>query len=378
MKKWFELQYQDSKSNARAGIINTDHGQVLTPVFMPVGTLGSVKSINQNQLNQEIGAQIILGNTYHLYLRPGKDIIRSAGGLHKYISWNGPMLTDSGGYQIFSLSQNRKIEEEGAVFTSHIDGSKHLFTPENNIEVQRAIGADFIMAFDECTPYPCEYAYALKSLELTHHWLDRGIKKHQNTSLDHPYEQLFLPIIQGSVYPNLREKSTQITLSYECPIVAIGGLSVGEPEADLYALTDQICEIIPDSVGRYLMGVGTPWNLLECIERGIDMFDCVLPSRNARHGLIYTPNGMIQIKNAKWKNDFSPLDAQSPIVSSRNYSKAYVSHLVRNKEMLGAQIATLQNLSFYAKLMEEARHQIIIGSFSKWKENITSSITRRL
>lgn len=378
MKNWFELQHQDPNSKARVGLINTDHGQVLTPVFMPVGTLGSVKAINQIQLDLEIGAQIILGNTYHLYLRPGVDTVKSAGGLHNYINWNRPMLTDSGGYQIFSLSANRKIKEEGAVFTSHIDGSKHLFTPENNIEIQRAIGADFIMAFDECTPYPCEYGYAKKSLDLTHRWLNRGIIKHQNTSFDHPYEQLFIPIIQGSVYTDLRKQSTQKILEYENPIVAIGGLSVGEPEQDLYGYTKQVCDIIPDTVGRYLMGVGTPWNLLECIERGIDMFDCVLPSRNARHGLIYTPDGIIQIKNAKWKNDFTPLDNQSPLESSRKYTKAYVNHLIRNNEMLGAQIATLQNLSFYAELMQQARHHIIIGSFSKWKQNIISSITRRL
>ena len=363
---------------ARAGIVHTDHGHVLTPVFMPVGTLGSVKGINQKQLREDISAQIILGNTYHLYLRPGIEVIQAAGGIHKYIHWAGPTLTDSGGYQIYSLAAKRKIKEEGVLFTSHIDGSKHTFTPENNIEVQRALGADFIMAFDECTPYPCEYDYAHKSMELTHRWLERGIRKDQSTPFRHDYRQLFIPIIQGSVYADLRLASTKAILEHDTPIVGIGGLSVGEPTQDLYDLTALVCREIPTSVGRYLMGVGTPWNLLECISRGVDMFDCVLPSRNARHGLIYTEEGMIQIKNAKWKNDFSPIDAQSLLESSQEYSKAYLHHLIRNNEMLGAQLATLQNLTLFSSLMQKARHHILAGTFNSWKVNKVTNLMRRL
>ena len=376
--KAFELCYQDPNCNARAGMLSTDHGKILTPVFMPVGTLGSVKAINQDQLEREIEAQIILGNTYHLYLRPGIDTIAKAGGIHKYINWNRPMLTDSGGYQIFSLSSKRKIKEEGAIFTSHIDGSKHLFTPENNVEIQREIGADFIMAFDECTPFPCEYKYADRSLDLTHRWLKRGIEKDKTTPFIHSYKQLFIPIIQGSVYSDLRIKSTKEIIKHNTPIVAIGGLSVGEPEKDLYEMTELVCTHIPKTTGRYLMGVGTPWNLLECIERGIDMFDCVLPSRNARHGLLYTTKGIIQIKNAKWKNDFTALDVDATNKISRTNSKAYVSHLIRNNEMLGAQIATLHNLSFFTNLMKQARTHILLGSFIKWKKNMLEQITKRL
>ena len=376
-KPAFKIQYEDP-SGARAAIIHTDHGSILTPVFMPVGTLASVKGINQRQLKKEINAQVILGNTYHLYLRPGIETFLQAGGFHKFMDWADPILTDSGGYQIFSLSNNRKISEEGVVFTSHIDGSKHLFNPENNIEVQRAIGADFIMAFDECTPYPCPYAYAKKSLQLTQRWLARGIEKDRNTGYHYDYKQLFIPIIQGSVYEDLRVQSTQEVLRYKSPIVAIGGLSVGEPEEDLYHMTQVVCGQIPGETGRYLMGVGTPWNLLECIERGIDMFDCVLPTRNARHGLIYTHEGYLQIKNQKWAYDFSPLAPNSPNEDLRKYSRAYVRHLIRQNEMLGAQIATMQNLLFFQTLMREARTHIIQGSFKKWKEAKVKAISKRL
>ncbi len=376
--KWFETTNSCPDTKARAGCIRTNHGAVHTPIFMPVGTKGSVKGISQEELADQVGAEIILGNTYHLYLRPGTSILQNAGGLHQFIRWTKPILTDSGGYQIFSLAQMRKLSEEGAVFQSHIDGSKHLFTPENNVDIQRIIGADFIMAFDECTPYPCDYHYAKNSLQITHQWLKRGWEYFNNSQPKYPYPQLFIPIIQGSTYPELRILSTENVLRYENDIYAIGGLSVGEPEEILYDITEKVCDLIPGDKARYLMGVGTPINLLECISRGIDMFDCVLPTRNARHGLLYTRKGVIHIKNAKWKTDYNPIDAESPNESCRYYSKAYLHHLFRNGEMLGARLASLQNLSFYMALVKEARNEIIGGTFKEWKEGLVKQMNQKL
>lgn len=374
----YTLQHSDSKSKARAGLIETDHGTIETPIFMPVGTLGTVKGVHQKELKEAIGAQIILGNTYHLYLRPGMDILQEAGGLHQFNGWDRPMLTDSGGYQVYSLGHRRKITEKGATFASHIDGSKHLFTPESVMDVQRQIGADIIMAFDECTPYPCEYDYAQNSMQLTHRWLKRCCERFDSTEGLYGYSQTLFPIVQGSVYPDLRRQSAETIAGFEREGNAIGGLSVGEPHEDMYAMTDLVCSILPEDKPRYLMGVGTPANILECIALGVDMFDCVLPSRNARHGLIYTREGSINIKNAKWKRDFSPLDANAPNASSRFYSKAYVRHLFSVNELLGPQITSIHNLAFYLDLVGEARTRIQDGTFRAWKDALVPKLDQRL
>ena len=361
----FELLNTDNR--ARAGLLHLPHGIVETPIFMPVGTAGTVKAVHQEELVEQIGAQIILGNTYHLYLRPGMDVIRNAGGLHKFKNWNRPILTDSGGYQVYSLSQQRKIKEEGVKFSSHIDGSKHIFTPENVMDIQRTIGADIIMAFDECTPYPCDEKYATRSMHMTHRWLDRCIERHNETQGHYGYEQILAPIVQGSTYPHLRKISAEYIASKDMPINAIGGLSVGEPHEDMYAMTELVCDILPQDKPRYLMGVGTPANILECISLGIDMFDCVLPTRNARHGLLYTSRGIVHIRNEKWKQCFDPIDPESTAATSRNHSLAYLRHLVISGEALGAMISSLQNLSFYLKLVKDARKHILEGDFMEWK-----------
>lgn len=374
----FTLEKTDSLSKARTGEIITDHGKIQTPIFMPVGTVGSVKSINQQDLEQDIKAEIILGNTYHLYLRPGLEVIEQAGGLHKFNGWDKPLLTDSGGYQVYSLSGQRKLTEEGAKFTSHIDGSKHFFSPEGVMDIQRTIGADIIMAFDECTPYPCEYDYARKSLDMTHRWLKRCCTRFDETEGKYGFSQTLFPIVQGSVYKDLREKSAEFIAAQNREGNAIGGLSVGEPAEEMYAMTEIVCNILPADKPRYLMGVGTPINILENIALGIDMFDCVLPTRNARHGLLYTQHGMINIKNEKWKNDFSPLDENGTSYVDREYSKAYLRHLVHSQELLGAQIASIHNLAFYLWLVDEARDQIKAGTFRAWKDKMVKQMDNRL
>lgn len=374
----FEVKSKDPKSSARAGKITTDRGEIETPIFMPVGTAGTVKAVHFSELNDPIGAQIILGNTYHLYLRPGLEVIERAGGLHRFIHWDKPMLTDSGGYQVYSLSDNRKLSEKGAKFQSHIDGSYHLFTPEKVMDIQRTIGADFMMAFDECTPYPCDKDYATNSMHLTHRWLKRCIKRFQETEPKYGYEQTLLPIVQGSTYTDLRKQSAEFIASCEMNANAIGGLSVGEPHELMYEMTEEVCAILPEDKPRYLMGVGTPANLLESISLGIDLFDCVLPSRNARHGMLYTAEGSINIKNKKWEKDFSPIDINSNSETSRVHTKAYLRHLIKNNELLGMQIATLHNLSFYLWLVGEARKQIIAGNFATWKNNIVPKLEERL
>ncbi|MBT8219461.1 MAG: tRNA guanosine(34) transglycosylase Tgt [Bacteroidia bacterium] len=374
----FEIKAFDVGSSARAGTITTDHGDIQTPIFMPVGTIGTVKGVHQHELRQKIDADIILSNTYHLYLRPGTDILKSAGGIHQFIGWDRPMLTDSGGYQVYSLSSQRKIKEDGAHFKSHIDGSKHLFTPENVMRIQRDIGADFIMAFDECTPYPCEKQYAENSLALTNRWLDRCRIAFDNSEALYGYQQELLPIVQGSTYADLRRKSCDYILRNEWFGHAIGGLSVGEPHEEMYRITELCCGILPKEKPRYLMGVGTPANLLECIGLGIDMFDCVLPTRNARHGLLYTSNGIINIKNAKWEKDLSPIDANLECDTSRNHSKAYLRHLFKSNELLGPQIASLHNLHFFLWLMRMSRDQIINGTFYSWKDSIIKRLQNRL
>ena len=369
----FELLHTDTKTKARIGRLHTAHGLIETPIFMPVGTVATVKGVHQHELKNEIQAQIILGNTYHLYLRPGTQILEQAGGLHRFNGWQGPILTDSGGYQVFSLAHRRKMSEEGATFASHIDGSKHLFTPERVMEIQRSIGADIVMAFDECTPYPCDYRYAEKSMHLTHRWLARSWQHfHQATEPKYGYPQALFPIVQGSVYPELRRQSAQEIAQYDSLGNAIGGLSVGEPAEDMYAMAELVCDILPKNKPRYLMGVGTPENLLENIALGVDMFDCVLPTRNARHGLIYTRQGRINIKNARWKDDFSPLDPQAENPTSLAYSKAYVRHLFIAQELLAAQIASIHNLSFFLWLMRQAREHILQGSFADWKHQTLS------
>lgn len=345
---------------------------------MPVGTVGTVKGIHIQELESVINAQIILGNTYHLYLRPGIDVIRQAGGLHRFIGWQRPMLTDSGGYQVYSLATQRKIKEEGVTFQSHLDGSKHFFSPERAMDVQREIGADIIMAFDECTPYPCEYRYAQNSMHLTHRWLKRCCERFDETESIHDYEQTLFPIVQGSTYRDLRIQSAETIASFEREGNAIGGLSVGEPEDAMYEMTELVCGILPKEKPRYLMGVGTPMNILECISLGIDMFDCVLPTRNARHGLLYTVDGMINIKNAKWKEDFSPIDEKSTSSTSRIHTKAYLRHLIYSREYLGAQIASLHNLSFFLWLINEARHHILSGDFTPWKTEMVNRMKQRL
>jgi queuine tRNA-ribosyltransferase len=374
----FQVTANDPKSSARAGTLETDHGTIKTPIFMPVGTAGSVKAVHQRELEQDIHAQIILGNTYHLYLRPGIELMEKAGGLHKFNGWTRPILTDSGGYQVYSLSENRKIIDEGVTFKSHIDGSRHHFTPESVMDIQRSIGADIIMAFDECTPYPCEYDYAKSSMHLTHAWLKRCVQRMENTEPKYGYEQALFPIVQGSVYKDLREQSAEFIASQNQPGNAIGGLSVGEPHEDMYAMTSLVCGILPKDKPRYLMGVGTPENILECIALGVDMFDCVMPTRNARNGMLFTTRGIINIRNEKWKDDLSPIDEALGGYVSTFYSKAYLRHLIHNKEILGAQIATIQNLTFYLWLVGEARKKIEEGTFAEWKNQMVKTVSQRL
>lgn len=374
----FEINHRDAKSQARMGRIVSPRGVIETPIFMPVGTVASVKGIHMSELEHTIGAEIILANTYHLYLRPGEEVIRDAGGIHRFNSWDRPLLTDSGGYQVYSLGRNRKINEKGVEFRSHIDGSSHFFSPESVMDTQRIIGADFIMAFDECTPYPCDETYARDSMHLTHRWLDRCIDRFDTTDPLYGHPQCLAPIVQGSVYPDLRKESATYVASKNAPINAIGGLSVGEPDEDMYAMVDLITDILPSDRPRYLMGVGTPANILENIALGIDMFDCVLPSRNARHGMLYTHAGIINIRNEKWKNDFSPIDLESAAETSRRHSKAYLRHLFISKELLAGQIATLQNLTFYLQLVRQAREKIKQGDFTAWKEKATLQYSQRL
>ena len=374
----YEIQHTDQHSSARAGIITTEHGDIETPIFMPVGTQGTVKAVHFSELETEIHAQIILGNTYHLYLRPGLDILQKAGGLHAFNTWQKPILTDSGGYQVYSLSHRRKLNEQGVTFQSHIDGSRHLFTPENVMDTQRIIGADFIMAFDECTPYPCDYKYAKKSLKITHDWLLKCINRFDTTESLYGYEQTLIPIVQGSVYRDLRTESSEFIAAQNRPANAIGGLAVGEPAEIMYEMTELVCSILPKDKPRYLMGVGTPANILEAIALGIDMFDCVMPTRNARHGLLFTSEGMINIKNSKWKEDFSPIDINVPCATSKKHSKAYLRHLFVVEEYLAAQIASLQNLSFYLWLVTEARTKIKEGTFTTWKNEMVVKLMQRL
>lgn len=374
----FDLLKTDSQSKARLGRLHTSHGTIETPIFMPVGTVGSVKGVHQQELRDDINAQIILGNTYHLFLRPGTEVLEAAGGLHQFIGWERPILTDSGGYQVYSLSGSRKIQEEGVKFQSHIDGSYHFFTPERAIEIQRSIGADIIMAFDECTPYPCDYAYAKRSMHLTHRWLARCFTAMDQTEPKYGYEQALFPIVQGSTYKDLREESAHAIASFDAVGNAIGGLSVGEPDDELYEMTDLVCGILPTEKPRYLMGVGTPINLLESIALGVDMFDCVMPSRNARHGLLYTWEGTINIKNEKWAKDFSQLDPSSKVWVDQVYTKAYLRHLIKTGEYLGIQIATIHNLAFYLELMRVAREKIASGEFVSWKNQVVTKLGQRL
>ncbi|HTL81979.1 MAG TPA: tRNA guanosine(34) transglycosylase Tgt [Bacteroidia bacterium] len=374
----FELQHTDPDSKARAGILHTDHGVIHTPIFMPVGTAGTVKAVHQRELKDDIKAEIILGNTYHLYLRPGISILEHAGGLHKFNNWNGPILTDSGGFQVYSLNHRRKLKEEGVEFSSHIDGSKHLFTPENVMDVQRSIGADIIMAFDECTSYPSTHADAKSSMEMTHRWLKRCINRFNETTPKYNYSQTLFPIVQGSTHKDLRKISAEFIAEQNMPGNAIGGLSVGEPAEEMYELTDLVTSILPKEKPRYLMGVGTPSNIIECISLGVDMFDCVLPTRNARHGLLYTWNGVINIKNEKWKDDHSALDEAGTSFVDSQYSKAYLRHLFHSEEYLGPMIASVHNLAFFLALVKEARKQIIDGGFSEWKKRILPALENRL
>ncbi len=374
----FEIQHTDPTTNARAGKITTDHGAIETPIFMPVGTVASVKAVHQHELKEDIKAQIILGNTYHLYLRPGMDTMEKAGGLHKFNGWDGPLLTDSGGFQVFSLSDNRKLKEEGATFRSHIDGSKHLFTPENVVDIQRIIGADIIMAFDECTPGTADYQYAKKSMEMTHRWLDRGLKHFDETEPKYGHSQSYFPIVQGCIYPDLRRQSAEFIASQNRDGNAIGGLAVGEPTEKMYEMIEVVNEILPKDKPRYLMGVGTPQNILEGIERGIDMFDCVMPTRNGRNGMLFTSQGIINIRNEKWKNDFSPLDEFGTSYVDSFYSKAYLRHLFISKELLAMQIASIHNLAFYLWLVGEARKHIQAGDFTNWKKGMIEQVSRRL
>lgn len=374
----FQLQAQDPHSKARAGVITTDHGTIQTPIFMPVGTVGTVKAVHIAELKQKIEAQIILGNTYHLYLRPGLKVLSEAGGLHKFNGWDRPILTDSGGYQVYSLSGTRKIKEEGVTFQSHIDGSRHNFTPEYVMDIQRTIGADIIMAFDECTPYPCEYDYAHKSLQMTHRWLDRCIARLAETEPHYGYNQTLFPIVQGSTYKDLRKQSAEYIASKGAEGNAIGGLSVGEPAEMMYEMTELVCDILPYDKPRYLMGVGTPANILENIALGVDMFDCVMPTRNGRNGMLFTTEGIINIKNKRWEADFSPIDPGLQNGNSDVYTKAYVRHLFQAEELLGLQIASIQNLSFYLWLVGEARKHIIAGDFATWKTMMVEKVMRRL
>ena len=374
----FDLLQKDSQSKARAGSITTDHGVIETPIFMPVGTVASVKGVHQRELKNDINPDIILGNTYHLYLRPQTEILEKAGGLHKFMNWDRNILTDSGGYQVYSLSANRKIKEEGVKFKSHIDGSYHFFTPENVMEIQRTIGADIIMAFDECTPYPCDYNYAKRSMHMTHRWLDRCINHLDNLPFKYGYEQTFFPIVQGSTYKDLRRQSAEYIANSGQQGNAIGGLSVGEPAEEMYAMTEVVCEILPEDKPRYLMGVGTPINILENIALGIDMFDCVMPTRNARNGMLFTANGTINIKNKQWEADFSPIDEMGITFVDTEYTKAYLRHLFAANEFLGKQIATIHNLGFYMWLVREARKHILAGDFRPWKEMMVKNMSQRL
>jgi queuine tRNA-ribosyltransferase len=374
----FTVKSKDKNSKARSGLISTDHGTIQTPIFMPVGTLGTVKSVSQKDLEDQVNAQIILGNTYHLYLRPGTQLIEKIGGIHKFISWDKPILTDSGGYQVYSLSGRRKITEEGVKFKSHIDGSNHFFRPENVIKIQKSIGADIIMAFDECTPYPCDYSYAKDSMEMTHRWLKRCVDSFNAAPNLYDYSQALFPIVQGSTYSELRKKSAEHISSFDMPGNAIGGLSVGEPHDLMYKHTEEVCSILPESKPRYLMGVGTPSNLLECISLGIDMFDCVMPTRNARNGMLFTSEGFINIKNKKWENDFSVIDPNGKSEIDLRYSKSYLRHLFISKEMLGPQLASVHNLSFYLWLVNESRKKIEEGRFTEWKNKMVKKLVFRL
>ena len=374
----FGLQKKDPAGNARAGIITCDHGEIQTPIFMPVGTAGTVKAVHFKELAEDIRAQIILGNTYHLYLRPGLDIIAQAGGMHRFNGWDRPILTDSGGYQVYSLTDIRKLNEEGVVFQSHIDGSSHQFTPENVVDIQRSIGADIIMAFDECTPYPCDYKYAGQSMHRTHRWLERCMKRFNETEPRYGYSQSLFPIVQGSVYKDLRLKSAEVIAGWNAAGNAIGGLSVGEPAEVMYEMTEAVCQILPQDSPRYLMGVGTPVNILESIALGVDMFDCVMPTRNGRNGMLFTQRGIINIKNEKWKEDLSPIDPEGDSFVDQAYSKAYLRHLFASKEMLGPMIASIHNLRFYMWLVKEARRQILEGNFSAWKCVMLRTLSQRL
>ncbi len=374
----FELQHTDTQTNARAGKITTDHGIIETPIFMPVGTVAAVKAVHMREVKEDIQAQIILGNTYHLYLRPGLEILEQAGGLHKFNGWDRPILTDSGGFQVFSLSGTRKLKEEGVTFRSHIDGSKHLFTPENVVDTQRTIGADIIMAFDECTPGTADYNYAKQSMERTHRWLERGLKHFDETEGKYGYSQTFFPIVQGCVYPDLRGQSAEFVKAQNREGYAIGGLAVGEPTEKMYEMIEVVNEILPTDRPRYLMGVGTPANILEGIARGVDMFDCVMPTRNGRNGMLFTRNGIMNMKNKKWANDFSPIDPESDCFVDQQYTKAYLRHLFVADELLAMQIASVHNLAFYLWLVKEARRQIIAGTFATWKEVMVKRVSTRL
>lgn len=374
----FTLKNKDKGSNARAGVITTDHGDIETPIFMPVGTAATVKTVHQRELKDDIKAQIILGNTYHLYLRPKTEILKAAGGLHKFMNWDGPILTDSGGFQVYSLSGRRKIKEEGVKFKSHIDGSYHLFTPENVMDIQREIGADIIMAFDECTPYPCDYRYAKRSMHMTHRWLKRCCEHFDNTKPIYDYSQTLFPIVQGSTYKDLRVESAEYIASMNREGNAIGGLSVGEPAEELYEMSEIVCGVLPEDKPRYLMGVGTPANILENIAIGIDMFDCVMPTRNARNGMLFTSEGIINIKNKKWEMDFSPVDPNSDCYVDQTYTKAYLRHLFVGNEILGKQIASIHNLAFYIWLTTESRKHIIAGDFADWKNKMVKKVAVRL
>ena len=374
----FDLIGKDSNTKARAGVLHTAHREIQTPIFMPVGTAGTVKAVHQRELKRDIGAQIILGNTYHLYLRPGLNLLEQAGGLHKFNGWDGPILTDSGGYQVYSLADARKIKEDGVKFQSHIDGSRHLFSPEGVMDIQRSIGADIVMAFDECTPYPCEYKYAKNSMEMTHRWLHRCCDRFDSTEPRYGYEQHLFPIVQGSTYPDLRKASAETIASLGRAGNAIGGLSVGEPAEDMYAMTELVCDILPADRPRYLMGVGTPENILESIALGVDMFDCVMPTRNARNGMLFTSAGIINIRNEKWKNDLSCIDDGIGNEVSEFYSKAYLRHLIISKEILGAQIASIHNLAFYLWLVKESRKNILDGTFNSWKGKMVATVSQRL
>jgi len=374
----FDLIHTDPQSKARAGTITTAHGKIETPIFMPVGTAGTVKGVHQHELEDDIKADIILGNTYHLYLRPGLEVLEAAGGLHKFMNWDKPILTDSGGYQVYSLSGTRKIKEEGVHFKSHIDGRRLFFSPEIAVDIQRTIGADIIMAFDECTPYPCDYQYAKRSMHMTHRWLKRCCTHFDQGEGKYGYDQTFFPIVQGSVYPDLRKQSAEFIASMDREANAIGGLSVGEPKEDMYGMTDVVTDILPADRPRYLMGVGTPANILECIGLGIDMFDCVMPTRNARNGQIFTSEGIVNLRNKKWANDFSPLDPNGTSYVDSKYSKAYLRHLIHSNEYLGKQIASIHNLAFYLWLVKEARAHIIAGDFRSWKDQMVPKLENRL